>query len=193
MSIQRPLSSYAIPPEAKKVFVGAIFDVYQWQQELYDGSFATFEKLKRPDTAVVIAVTENQEVLLIEEQQPGTGLHLDVPAGRLEEGEDPEQGALRELLEETGYEAGDISLWKAEQPVTKIDWAVYLFIARKCRLGGSQKLDAGERISLRSVSFETFLENIRSGTINNPDLLIEVLRADVSPAAMAALRKRILG
>lgn len=35
-----------LPPQAKKVFTGQIFDVYQWEQEMYDGSFETFEMLK---------------------------------------------------------------------------------------------------------------------------------------------------
>ena len=49
-----------MPEHAKKVFSGVMFDVYQWEQEMYDGSTATFEKLTRPDTAQVIPVTKRQ-------------------------------------------------------------------------------------------------------------------------------------
>ena len=46
MEIQRPKSKQPIPENAKRVFKGIIFDVYQWEQELYNGSKAVFEKLK---------------------------------------------------------------------------------------------------------------------------------------------------
>ena len=42
-----PAGAHLIPPEAKCVFRGKIFDVYQWPQRLYDGSTATFEMLRR--------------------------------------------------------------------------------------------------------------------------------------------------
>ena len=48
-----------IPDEAEKVFNGVLFDVYQWQQEMYDGSYATFERLRRADTAAVICITDD--------------------------------------------------------------------------------------------------------------------------------------
>ena len=59
-----------IPDNAKLVFKGVIFDVYQWQQELFDGSQATFEALKRPGTVQVIP-TVGDRVLLSYEEQPG--------------------------------------------------------------------------------------------------------------------------
>lgn len=45
-----------IPSHAVKVFSGVIFDVYQWQQELFNGETATFEALRRPSTVVIIPV-----------------------------------------------------------------------------------------------------------------------------------------
>lgn len=49
MKIERPKSKQPIPENAKLVFKGKIFDTYQWEQEMYDGSRVTFEKIKRPD------------------------------------------------------------------------------------------------------------------------------------------------
>ena len=43
MEITEPKSSQPIPENAKKVFTGQVFDVYQWEQEMFDGSKATFE------------------------------------------------------------------------------------------------------------------------------------------------------
>lgn len=46
MRIERPVSRQPIPDHAKCVFKGVIFDVYQWEQKLYNGTTTTFEKLK---------------------------------------------------------------------------------------------------------------------------------------------------
>lgn len=45
-----------IPSHATKVFSGVIFDVYQWEQELFNGNIATFEALRRPSTVIIIPV-----------------------------------------------------------------------------------------------------------------------------------------
>ena len=43
-----------IPKDARCVFKGVIFEVWQWEQKMFDGSMATFERIKRPDTVVII-------------------------------------------------------------------------------------------------------------------------------------------
>ena len=70
-----------IPDHAKRVFQGVIFDVYQWQQELFDGSIETFEALRRPNTLMVIP-TMGDTILLAEEVQPGKGRFLSLFGGR---------------------------------------------------------------------------------------------------------------
>ena len=56
-----PATAKLIPEEAKKVFQGEIFAVYQWPQEMFDGSFATFEMLRRADTVKILAVVTEEE------------------------------------------------------------------------------------------------------------------------------------
>ena len=108
MKIIRPKSKQPIPENAKKVFDGVIFDVYQWEQKMYDGSVAVFEKIKRLDTTVIVAIDENNNFIITHQEQPGRDKpFLSNPAGRIEGGENPLEGAKRELLEETGYESND--------------------------------------------------------------------------------------
>ncbi len=66
MHIPRPPSEQPIPEHAKKVFSGVIFDVYHWEQEMFDGSRATFEKVKRADTVGVYGVLDDGRILLTE-------------------------------------------------------------------------------------------------------------------------------
>ena len=58
-----------IPNKAKKVFEGVIFDIYQWQQEMYDGSTATFEMLDRDNTIQVIATMDDKIILINEKNK----------------------------------------------------------------------------------------------------------------------------
>src|SRR3990167_6673441 len=91
-----------IPPQAKKVFSGVIYDVYQWEQAMFDGSPAIFEMLRRPNTVCVIPMVGDQ-ILLAFEEQPNKGPHWTLFGGRQEQDETPIQAAQRELLEESGY------------------------------------------------------------------------------------------
>lgn len=189
MAVVRPQSRQVRPANAKKVFAGKIFDVYQWEQQLFDGSTATFEQLARPDTTEVVSVLTNGKILVIEEEQPGKAPFLSLPGGRVEEGEQPEEAAARELREETGCVATSFSLWSAVQPVGKIDWAIFTFIAHGVTKVGEQQLDSGERVTAREVSFDEFLQLAREGKLWD-HLALEAYKAAQDPAYYAVLKKR---
>lgn len=153
-----PKNAKLVPENAENVFKGEIFDVYQWQQEMFDGSFETFEMLKRPDTIKVIAIRDNK-IIICEEQQPNTDVFFDVPSGRHDiESESELDAAKRELLEETGMTFGSWKLVAVEQPHTKIDWFVYTFLATDFISQTNQNLDAGEKITIHLKSFEEVLK-----------------------------------
>lgn len=71
MKVKRPQSKQPIPPHAKRSFTGIIFDVYQWEQRLYDGSTTTFEKIKRSDTVNVILTTPDKKIILTRQEEHG--------------------------------------------------------------------------------------------------------------------------
>jgi ADP-ribose pyrophosphatase len=158
MNIERPKSKQPLPENAKRVFKGEIFDVYQWEQEMFDGTKATFEKTKRPDTVVVFAVLDDGKILLTKQKQPGMEPFIGAAGGRVDLGEDILDAAKRELLEETGYTAGDFVLWKALQPDSKTEWAIYVFVAHKVKKTADLSLDAGEKIEVISVEFDEFMD-----------------------------------
>lgn len=185
----RPAPKQKRPAEARCVFRGEIFDVYQWEQELFDGSKATFEQLARPDTVEVVPVLANGNILIVEEEQPGKAPFLSLPGGRVDRGEDPESAAVRELKEETGFVASSFSLWQAVQPVGKIDWAIFTFIAHGAKREGGQALDAGERVVVKEVSFDEFLDIARAGKLWD-HLTIEAYKAAQDPAYYRLLKER---
>src|SRR3989344_31568 len=120
MRIVRPLSKQPIPDHATCVFRGKLFDVYQWEQKMFEGSTATYKKIKRPDTVVVFSVLKDGRIILTEQEQPGKDPFVGATGGRVDEGEDVLQAAKRELLEESGYEADRYELRAAQHPVGKM-------------------------------------------------------------------------
>lgn len=170
-SIARPESRQRRPSSATRVHKGVLFDVWQWKQVLFNGNTATFETLRRPDTVLVLPVTDDEQVILAEEIQPGTPSVLQAVGGRIEEGESPTDAALRELREEAGYTARELRLWDAWQPVAKIDWAVYLFVAHGISKVSGPQLDAGEQIAIRSIPSIDLIATDAFLAINDYELL----------------------
>ena len=149
-----PRRAVLIPDHAEKVFKGIIYDTYHWTQELYDGSTATFEMLKRPDTVKVIAI-HRQKIVILEQEQPNQSLFYDIPGGIHDhEEEDEFVAAQRELFEETGMKFSDWKLVNIYQPHNKIEQFVYIFVASGLINQVEQRLDAGERISIRLLEFD---------------------------------------
>ena len=110
-----PEKAKLIPEEAERVFQGKIYEVYQWPQKMFDGSFETFEMLRRPDTVKIIPIVTAEEarslgfeasetqIIVTKQEQPRKDCFYDYPGGRMDE-EDADElvAAKRELLEETG-------------------------------------------------------------------------------------------
>ena len=191
MDIQRPDSKQPIPDTAKKVFAGVMFDVYQWEQEMFDGTKATFEKLKRPDTVVVLGVLPDGKIVLTEQEQPGKEPFIGATGGRVDEGEDILTAAKRELLEESGYEAQEFILWDAQHPTSKIDWVVYTFIAKGLKKVADLHLDAGEKIKLLPVSLERLIDiaTIDYNNFYEKEIIVKLFAARLDPKKMEELKE----
>lgn len=180
-----------IPEQAKSVFKGEIFEVFQWPQKLFDGSTATFEMIKRPYSAQVIA-TRNNKILISEEEQPNKGKFVSMFGGRQELDESALEGAKRELLEEAGLTTED---W--EHLVTyvypgKIDWEITMFIARNVTVASEINLDAGEKITVREVSFDEFLEVVFSNYKEFGQFAFDLLKWKfLEPAKLAAFKEKL--
>lgn len=189
MRVVRPQSAQPIPEDAKCVFEGVLFDVYQWEQALFDGSKVVFEKVRRPDTVVVVPVLPDGSVLLSRQEQPGRSSFISALGGRVGDGEDPVSAARRELLEESGYEADEWRLWFAVHPTTKVDWVVFAFIARGLRKVSGVRLDGGEKIGLTPMRFEEFLELAHDPGFIEKEMIPWLLEAKYSSGKRVALRE----
>ncbi len=180
-----------IPPQAKKVFTGEIFDVYQWEQVMFDGTKQMFEKLTRRDTASVIAVTKEGNILITDQEQPGTKKAFCLPGGRVDEGETPLETAKRELLEETGYAGEDWTIFREFARYSKIDYCFYVYISRGVVKQIDSKLDPGEKIDVREVPFDEFMDILVDEKFEDNDLALHILRLQKDPDKFSAFRKSL--
>lgn len=183
-----------IPEHAKKVFSGILFDIYQWEQTLYDGSTTTFERaVRRAGGAQVIAVTKDHSILLCEQSQPDSEtVYPSLPGGRLNPGEDHLTAAKRELLEETGFTSTDFKEFLRTPQFGHVLIDRRIFIARDAERTHEPNIDAGgERISCRLLSFEAFLELGRDPRFYDELLKPVLLEAFYNPISKQALADQL--
>lgn len=192
MKFNRPKPLQKKPQDSKLVFKGKLFDVYQWQQEMYDGSFQTFENIKRADTVNVIPVTIDKKIIITKQEQPGKKPFYAFAGGRIDDGEDPFKAGERELVEETGYKPDKIELLDAYQITSKIDWVNYDLIAKGCTNSLKTKLDPGEKVEVFEVEFDVVLQMIFDGKFEREkELVIRFLRAMIDNKLMDELKRKL--
>jgi ADP-ribose pyrophosphatase len=169
-----PKNATLVPEQAKRVFKGVIYEVYQWQQQMFDGTYATFEMLKRPDTVKVLAEKDNT-LIILDQEQPGQAAFYDLPGGRHDYDNETELDAIkREMLEETGMTFNSWKLIDVWQPFSKIESFMYLFSATDFLSQTDQQLDAGEKIKVMQFNLSE-LKNLLSDPKNRylPKELLE--------------------
>lgn len=164
-------SRMAFPKDAKKVYDGRLFEVYEWEQKEFDGGIKTYSGVLRRPTVQIIAVHENKIVLLKESQALEMN-KISIPGGQVEDGEEPKTAALRELKEETGMEPEEMNLWREWEFTPGIQWTSYYFIAKNCKKVSKLNPDSGELIDPYEVTFEELFNesekpNFRNRTFTN--------------------------
>lgn len=153
-----------IPEHAKRVFKGVIFDVYQWDQEMFDGSAAVFERIKRTDTVLAICIVDGK-IIVQQDEQPHRGVKVKFPGGRIDPEDDSTLiAAKREILEETGYEFANWKLIDVVKPQDKIEWFVYIYVANGVSTKNQPKQDSGERITTELKNLDEIKQMINNDT-----------------------------
>ncbi len=182
-----------IPEKGRKVYSGNLFDVYQWDQEMFDGSTEMFERVHRIPAGFVIPVVEDQ-ILILHEEQPARPPFISLPGGRFDSfDEDPLEAAKRELLEETGLVSDDWEFWMEGAFRGTFAKEDYFYIARNCRKVAEPKNDPGEKIIPEYLSFEAFLDLSDNPKFRLQEVTIELLRMKLNPAYKEAFRKKLFG
>jgi 8-oxo-dGTP pyrophosphatase MutT (NUDIX family) len=167
-----------LPEGSLPVYKGKIHTMWEWPQELYDGSVATFEAISRPDSVDVIAMVGDRFVLQYQEQPHRPGF-LSLPGGRVDP-TDPSllEAAKRELREETGLVSENWSHWYTYRPLGKtFIWQAHVYVARACTERAQQQLDAGERVENKLITFDDLLDLDREESFRSIHLKLRFAQA----------------
>jgi ADP-ribose pyrophosphatase len=165
------------PVSSEQVFDGKLLKVYRDAVRLPDGSHGAREYIRHPGAVAVVPLFDDGSVLLERQfRYPHHKVFIEVPAGKLEPGEPHLATAKRELLEETGYSAGE---WKhlgaIHTAIAYTNEAINLFLARKLRKDGNAQLDPGEFVETLIVPFDEAIAMVRDGRITDAKSVASLL------------------
>ena len=164
----------------KEIFDGKIIRVHVDDVELSDGSLSFREVVEHSGGVCVAALTDEGELLMVRQYRyPFHRELLEVPAGKLEKGEDPLEAGKRELEEECGVVADEIiSLGEIYPTVAYCSEIIRMFAAKGLRKT-DQHLDEGEFLGVEKVKFEDALAMVMKGEIRDAKTVAAILKLNV--------------
>ncbi len=160
------------------LFQGVIVNVKHDDVELCDGQKRSREVVEHPGGVVIVAFTENDEILIVRQwRYPVDQELIELPAGKLERGEDPFEAAKRELEEETGYTA------KKWQPMGYIvttpgfcDEKLYLYKASDLEYTQTN-FDEGEILKPSKIKINELKKMIDNGEIIDAKTIVGICKS----------------
>jgi len=162
------------------VFRGKLVQVHVDQVLLPNGNTAVREVVDHVDGVAVLPLDADNNVLTVRQYRYVFGKPLlEIPAGKLDPGEKPADGALRELKEETGAVPEEfLSLGCILPAPGCYAEALHLFLARGLRME-AQCLDPDEFLNVERIPFKEMLRRCLSGEIEDGKTVTAVLKAEL--------------
>jgi len=163
----------------KNVFDGVLLHVYRDEVELPNGHQTVREYIKHPGAAVMIPITDDGQIIFERQFRYPLNMELiELPAGKIDPGEDPLDSAKRELEEETGY-VGEtfIDLGLLHPCIGYSDEVIYIYLVKNLTFVEEQQ-DKDEFIETFQMTLEDALDAVRSGKITDAKTIISLFRAE---------------
>ncbi|MCD7033279.1 NUDIX hydrolase [Metabacillus sp. GX 13764] len=153
---------------SKEIFSGRIIDLFLQEVELPNGKTSTREIVKHPGAVAVIPVTKDNKIVMVQQfRKPMERIMVEIPAGKLEKGEQPEYTAKRELEEETGYTCDSMEhLISFYTSPGFADELVHLYLAEDLKVMETEaSLDEDEFVEVMEVTIDEALQLIKEQRI----------------------------
>ncbi|HNZ98367.1 NUDIX hydrolase [Ruminococcus sp.] len=159
-------------------YEGVIFTITHDTAELENGSTAARDVLHRHGGVCVMPVTENNEIYLVKQfRYPFQTVTREVPAGKLEKGEDHADCGRRELLEEVGCTCSEYIYLGEMLPTPAYDTEITHMYLAKGLTFSSQSLDPDEFLDVERIPLSEAVAQVMDGTIRDGKTQIAILKA----------------
>ena len=164
---------------SEKIFSGKLIDLYFDHVELPNGKSSTREWINHPGAVCIIPILPDGNLCLIRQYRYGPrDEFIEIPAGKLDTGEDPLVCAKRELQEEIGYIAGKLTFLTNIYPAIGFsNEKMWMYLAEDLQLS-NQSLDQDEFLELFPLSLEEAINLINQGKITDVKTIIGILWLD---------------
>lgn len=158
---------------------GKLLDVRTLEVELPNGRHTGRDVIRHPGASAVVALTETGKIVLVRQYRTAIDrVTVEIPAGKLDPGEDPEDCARRELLEETGFKAGRINLLTTIAPaVGYSDELIHIYMATGLTFVGASP-DDDEFVNVDLVPLHELIDAVLDGKIQDTKTVIGALACD---------------
>lgn len=152
----------------REVYKGKIFTVAEDTIQFPNGTTATWDVILHDGATAVVPIDNEGKIVLVEQYRcVEDGLILEIPAGKLEKGEEPFSCALRELEEETGYKAKKlIPVCQIYSAVGFSDEIIQIYAAIGLE-PGVQNLDDDEYVDIKKYTIQEIINMILEGKIKD--------------------------
>lgn len=162
---------------SEKVFEGRIIKVKVDKVEMPDGSVATRELVKHPGGVGIVAITDRDEIILVEQyRKPLDKAIYEIPAGKLDPGEHHRTCGIRELEEETGLSAKVFDYMGFIYPSPGFtDEVTHVYLAKELTQGETHP-DDDEFLDVKKVPFDIALKMVMDGEINDAKSVFGILK-----------------
>lgn len=161
--------------EKRTIYKGRILNVRTDTVELPNGNVAFREMVEHSGGAAVLAVDDDNNIYLVKQYRyPYDEVIYEIPAGKLSKDELPLDCARRELTEETGITAREISLINTIYPSPGYtDEKLYIYLAKDLSYGETN-LDLDEFVELEKLPFTKALEMVNLGIIKDCKTVVAI-------------------
>lgn len=162
------------------VYTGRIVNVRNDVAELHNGRHVPREVVEHPGGVAVVPLTAENTVLMVRQFRYPFGEELlEIPAGKLEPGEDPLDCAMRELSEETGCSAGRVVYLGPVYTSPGFSREILHIYLAMDLTAGEMHLDENEFLSVETVALASLTEEIMSGEIRDAKTIVGILKAQL--------------